>query len=139
MLPAALIGDDRRDGDGQRKEEDADDLIDQEIMPRIAELRRPMVQREDGHQIEKNEGRERARRPDEEAPRMLRDHAHRGDAHALFSLERLLEIGGLMDIEPDPEADEDEEGARDEGDTPSEAKELRLVEEDIDEDEGARR
>lgn len=98
-----------------------------------------MIQGKDGHQVEEHEGRKCRRRPDEEPPWVLGEHAHRGDGLALVALERLLEIGGLMDIEPDPEADENEQGTCDEGDTPSKTKELSLIEEEVDQDEGARR
>ena len=104
---------DAGDRDHQAEEDDAGHLYDEELLARVAELCRAPGEREHRHQIEQHEGRQRHEGAEHQAALVEAEDLGDRNLHALVLVYRLLELRRLGDLQPDIEADGDQEDAGD--------------------------
>jgi hypothetical protein len=102
----------------------AEELNQEELLAGVAERARAPGQRKHRHEVKEDERRERRQDPEHERlPVVSEDGEHR-NLDPCAAIDRVLEDGRLADRQPDVEAHEDQDRAREERNPPAEGKEL---------------
>ncbi len=116
-----------RQRDAQREEQHAGHLHQQELLAAVAQHGGAMAEAEHGHQVEQHEGGERPQRAQQHRHRMVTQHRPHRQPHRCFALQRLPEIGGLVDVQAHPQAKADQQRAGHERNAPAPLQEVTLA------------
>ncbi|KAG1240555.1 hypothetical protein G6F68_017546 [Rhizopus microsporus] len=86
-----------------------------------------MAEAEHRHQVEQHEGCERPQRAQQHRHRMVSQHRQHRQPHRRLAFQRLLEVGGLVDVQSHPQAQPDQQRAGHEGNAPAPLQEVVLA------------
>ncbi|KAG1461099.1 hypothetical protein G6F57_014208 [Rhizopus arrhizus] len=116
-----------RQRDAQCEEQHAGHLHQQELFAAVAQHRGSMAEAEHRHQVEQHEGCERPQRAQQHRHRMVSQHRQHRQPHRRLAFQRLLEVGGLVDVQSHPQAQPDQQRAGHEGNAPAPLQEVVLA------------
>ncbi|KAG1605918.1 hypothetical protein G6F46_013372 [Rhizopus delemar] len=98
-----------RQRDAQCEEQHSGHLHQQELFAAVAQHRGSMAEAEHRHQVEQHEGCERPQRAQQHRHRMVSQHRQHRQPHRRLAFQRLLEVGGLVDVQSHPQAQPDQQ------------------------------